>query len=75
MLNKFNYLLNELHYNLDFLKIRKIPLRQLSYILPGNNDITMTQNIVVDEENDNILKQVRDIVLADRDLHDKVTFF
>jgi len=61
-----------LHYNLDFLKIRKIPLRQLSYILPDNNYITMTQNTVVDEENDNILKQVRDIVLADRDLHDKV---
>ncbi|CAG8645421.1 92_t:CDS:10 [Funneliformis caledonium] len=52
----------------DFLKIRKIPLRQLSYVLP---DSITTQDPVVDEENEVLLKQVRDIILTDRDLHDK----
>lgn len=58
-------------YNLDFLKIRKIPTRLLSYILPDNSNNIVTQD-TIDEENDNLLKQVQDIVLADRDLHDKV---
>jgi len=59
-------------HNLDFLKIRKIPLRQHSYVLPDSNDAIITQDPIIDEENDYLLKQVRDIVLTDRDLHDKV---
>ncbi|GBC07582.1 hypothetical protein RclHR1_07550002 [Rhizophagus clarus] len=54
---------------IDFLKIRKIPVRLLSYILPDNSETQDT----VDEGNGNLLKQVQDIVLADRDLHDKGT--
>ncbi|RGB29357.1 P-loop containing nucleoside triphosphate hydrolase protein [Rhizophagus diaphanus] len=56
----------------DFLKIRKIPVRLLSYILSDNSNTIVTQD-TIDEENDNLLKQVQDIVLADRDLHDKGT--
>jgi hypothetical protein len=56
------------------LKIRKIPLQLLPYILTDDNDTTIAQDPVADEENNNILKQVRNIVLTDRDLHDKVTF-
>jgi hypothetical protein len=65
--------LRELLYNLDFLKIRKIPVRLLSYILPDSSDTVVTQD-TVDEGNDNLLKQVQSIVLADRDLHDKVVY-
>ncbi|RIB07190.1 P-loop containing nucleoside triphosphate hydrolase protein [Gigaspora rosea] len=65
----------------DFLKIRKIPLKQLAYILPGNkanslsinDDDIITQAPVSDDNNEALLEQIRKIVLMDRDLHDKGT--
>ncbi|CAG8534360.1 6353_t:CDS:2 [Racocetra fulgida] len=66
----------------DFLKIRKIPLQQLAYILPGdskfstnslsvNDDDLIPQDPVIDDDNEALLEQVRKFVLTDRDLHDK----
>ncbi|CAG8534292.1 11972_t:CDS:2 [Dentiscutata erythropus] len=68
----------------DFLKIRKIPLKRLAYILPGdkefstnylsiNDDDLIAQDPVFDDDNEVLLEQIRKIVLTDRDLHDKGT--
>ncbi|CAG8686345.1 15131_t:CDS:2, partial [Cetraspora pellucida] len=64
-----------------FLKIRKIPLQQLAYILLDDdkfstnslsvNDDSIPQDPVIDDDNEAFLEQVRNIVLTDRELHDK----
>ncbi|CAG8542510.1 1869_t:CDS:10 [Diversispora eburnea] len=72
----------------DFLKIRKIPLRLQQYLLPDGTEFTTTKSSsfssssfadndddslipIVDNENDILLNQIRNIVLTDRDLYDK----
>ncbi|RHZ51061.1 hypothetical protein Glove_485g20 [Diversispora epigaea] len=69
----------------NFLKIRKIPLRLQQYLLPDGTEFTTTKSSsfssfadnndslipIVDNENDILLNQIRNIVLTDRDLYDK----
>ncbi|CAG8443833.1 10281_t:CDS:10 [Ambispora gerdemannii] len=69
---------------IDFLKIRKIPIQQQPYLLADGTPYIIQENAIKgdddndsemipkqDGDNDIFLNQIRDLVLTDRDYHEK----
>ncbi|KAK9760143.1 ATP-dependent rRNA helicase spb4, variant 2 [Basidiobolus ranarum] len=55
----------------DFLQIRKIPLRKYPFLGPDLSPVTETEEPIEDPENDKLLEEVQAIVASDRDIYDK----
>ncbi|CAG8500563.1 6557_t:CDS:10 [Ambispora leptoticha] len=78
---------NDKLITIDFLKIRKIPIQQQSYFLAdgkpyviqdetvkGDDDKNIDDSEMIpkqDDDNEMFLNQIRDLVLTDRDYHEK----
>ncbi|ORX63886.1 DEAD-domain-containing protein [Basidiobolus meristosporus CBS 931.73] len=55
----------------DFLHIRKIPLRRYPYLQSDLSPLSGSSEDLEDPENDKILEEVQQIVASDRDIYDK----